>query len=115
MSETKHTPGPWTVCCNENGTLGIDANKPDGTPCQPARIVTRANARLIAAAPDLLEALNQIESDLAMPPEPGLIVPIEREAAVKTVMAAKSWLAEMADATTCFCCPQLPPDGAAGE
>ncbi len=68
---SKHTPGPWTIRDNENGTLGIDATEPDGTPCQPARIngdatdsvygpVTRANARLIAAAPDLLEACKEM-------------------------------------------------------
>lgn len=65
MSKPEHTPGPWTVRNNENGTLGIDAKETDGSYCQPARIngdaydevygpVTRANARLIAAAPDLL-------------------------------------------------------------
>jgi hypothetical protein len=69
-NETKHTPGPWTVRDNKNGTLGIDAKEPDGTYCQPARVngdaddpvygpTTRANARLIAAAPDLLAACKE--------------------------------------------------------
>ena len=65
--KNQHTPGPWTVRENENGTLGIDAKESDGTYCQPARIngnaddevyglETRANARLIASSPDLLAA-----------------------------------------------------------
>lgn len=66
-----HTPGPWKVRDNKNGTLGIDAFEPDGTPCQPARIngdadddiygpATRANANLIAAAPDLLTTAKEL-------------------------------------------------------
>lgn len=62
-----HTPGPWEVRNNNNGTLGIDAFEPDGTRCCPAQINgdatdetygpnVRDNARLIAAAPDLLAA-----------------------------------------------------------
>lgn len=80
MSEnvmSKHTPGPWTVgkrCGQE-----VDINAPDGDPqlgysswsrmavvygCdgQPetgSRVV-EANARLIAAAPDLLVALREL-------------------------------------------------------
>jgi hypothetical protein len=71
MSETQHTPGPWHVIDNGNGTLSIGAKEPDGTPCQPARVngnaqeepwatVTKANARLIAAAPALLEACRDL-------------------------------------------------------
>jgi len=66
-----HTPGPWKVHTKKNGTLGIDAKEPDGSYCQPARVngdpedkvygpTTRANARLIAAAPDLLKKCQQI-------------------------------------------------------
>lgn len=74
---TKHTPGPWVVgephptnacayvCndegqevatiyyCSEGGVIGKDGIWPE----QPNR---DANARLIAAAPDLLEALKAI-------------------------------------------------------
>ena len=57
MENTKHTPGPWEV------QIGID---PTGFACyfigrisRPfiSRAEEEANARLIAAAPDLLEAL----------------------------------------------------------
>ncbi len=76
MSErATHTPGPWKIRENLNGTLGIDAHEPDGDPCQPCRIngnavdepyasVTWANARLIATAPDLLEACRGLMTNL---------------------------------------------------
>jgi hypothetical protein len=59
-SKTKHTPGPWTItnqCTAENifyigcrsGSLGSAYNKAGGE--------GEANARLIAAAPNLLECL----------------------------------------------------------
>lgn len=48
MNETKHTPGPWKVDYNwaVKDYLG-------GLVCSP----NEANARLIAAAPEMLEAL----------------------------------------------------------
>jgi len=57
MTETKHTPGPWD--CEEFVVTADDV----GEPCYAyfsdgERIpTTKANARLIAAAPELLEAL----------------------------------------------------------
>lgn len=53
---TNHTSGPWTVISG----LGI-AHKPDGVIAQIKNIeagyqTMEANARLIAAAPDLLKA-----------------------------------------------------------
>ncbi len=65
--KTKHTPGPWTAVEGRNGFLDALNYVHDGKRCiarmeladgdtsfQRAR--TMANARLIAAAPDLLEA-----------------------------------------------------------
>ena len=68
MSATKHTPGPWVekygtlygsngekVVCSSNGLAFGSVNSwPDAA----------ANARLIAAAPELLEALQAIISDM---------------------------------------------------
>ncbi len=58
--EVKHTPGPWrafeTRVCFANMAGGFDIrNCPDA----------EANARLIAAAPELLEALKEVTSDYA--------------------------------------------------
>ena len=62
----QHTPGPWTQGTSENGvecvwldghTESVRDMGDDGTwiDCN-----TEANARLIAAAPDLLEALRSL-------------------------------------------------------
>ena len=85
---SKHTPGPWSyigddetggikfaeVAAGEIGTrahrsvawcIGVDERRLDAA--------TKANARLIAAAPDLLEALQEIVSqdiaELALDPD----------------------------------------------
>lgn len=62
MSVSKHTPGPW---------VSHDADVYDGAGCQATHVANcnpdgdmfqstaDANARLIAAAPDLLEALTE--------------------------------------------------------
>lgn len=67
----KHTPGPWVkVNCSLLGSdkqeviaanlgLGLGADSGDG--------VRLANARLIAAAPDLLEALRDLISAEGLP------------------------------------------------
>lgn len=62
MGEAKHTPGPWTHCQEDNfittrdgrGLLEWQARSLHVTPEE-----RDANARLIAAAPDLLKACRQ--------------------------------------------------------
>jgi hypothetical protein len=74
MSETKHTPGPWGMRLSDNATpfihhgkdaLLYDIDDPDHLVCVMPAEITRgfnsfANARLIAAAPELLEASEAI-------------------------------------------------------
>ena len=61
---TKHTPGPWEV--NHTGTgIGVDpvcdaVNATFRHDNELMRIEAEANANLIAAAPDLLEACIQM-------------------------------------------------------
>ena len=60
---SKHTPGPWRVVDSwndhmvegQNGEEIIWQDGPHNTPT-----INEANARLIAAAPDLLEALEDL-------------------------------------------------------
>jgi hypothetical protein len=72
-TETKHTPGPWVLRPNPGDGIVSEHGGSDGYPhtigtvggylianvCQQAA-ETEANARLIAAAPDLLAALKTI-------------------------------------------------------
>lgn len=58
MIKAKHTPGPWKIDYGYNRSINFIG------PCVPDQYagsswlrVTEANARLIAAAPDLLDAL----------------------------------------------------------
>lgn len=66
---TKHTPGPWEVADADGQTSGDDIQdhiySPEGlcvARCYDVQAVeqTKANARVTAAAPDLLDALRQI-------------------------------------------------------
>lgn len=69
MNATKHTPGPWRFTCHNGGQfLGdVEGSLCGGTIRTIACVLpfagpteSDANARLIAAAPDLLAALNGI-------------------------------------------------------
>ena len=63
MGESKHTPGPWIATASDNGEWGVDAASGWGIATVagsagygPGNDESDANARLIAAAPDLLAA-----------------------------------------------------------
>lgn len=69
-TKTQHTPGPWKVDSGEiygpstllNGEKYADMIARIPVECRDGEIITRedeANARLIAAAPELLETLEQ--------------------------------------------------------
>lgn len=77
MSEIKHTPGPWTYSrWDEHGYTKFYVSQQEGAPYTPEysnvaglisetvsgeRVaIQEANACLIAAAPELLEALMQV-------------------------------------------------------
>jgi hypothetical protein len=64
-TQATHTPGPWEISKNEAGELdiceaGAGNMLADLAKCKNAE----ANARLIAAAPDLLEALRGLIDQL---------------------------------------------------
>lgn len=71
----KHTPGPWKIHDEGNtypleifpaagGTLIASVTKAANGPAGITQEVGRANASLIAAAPELLELLKQFVSDI---------------------------------------------------
>jgi hypothetical protein len=65
---TQHTPGPWYIDCqNESAAIGYRAivDKDGYTVCSPSPM-GQANARLIAAAPDLLAALDKILGEIGV-------------------------------------------------
>ena len=74
MSETKHTPGPWEVEEHENGDIETSvcglvkttyrSGPSGGLDLKQMKEEALANARLIAAAPDLLGALQDCYSEL---------------------------------------------------
>lgn len=70
MGESKHTPGPWEVYHNGKCVGAEDGHilttEVEGNGAEEAK----ANARLIAAAPDLLEALRMAQENFAPPPDP---------------------------------------------
>ena len=71
--QSAHTPGPWN--CNRASAAGREIIVSEVSPVDVAVLSHRdksqseinANARLIAAAPDLLEALREIAADYSDP------------------------------------------------
>lgn len=70
-----HTPGPWSARCNQWSRWEILGSAPVGVlasvsqphdPSSPPSLwpECEANARLIAAAPDLLAALRDLHDDI---------------------------------------------------
>lgn len=90
--QAKHTPGPWetAVSSNSQNEIYYDVCLPDGgdmiadlKDCENAE----ANARLIAACPELLAALRSavfhLESPLAAPLNPSAVLINARAAIAK--------------------------------
>lgn len=59
MNNTQHSQGPWEYLPENGSACGAITSK-TGWVCDFAEDPSPADARLIAAAPDLLEALQQI-------------------------------------------------------
>lgn len=64
MTEIKHTPGPFFTTCPHGGTIYVEARLRGSTIQEVAAVgptetpeQQQANAKLFAAAPDLLKAL----------------------------------------------------------
>lgn len=120
MKKTTHTPGPWrivtpplpgfstvagkpvgqAICTVEKCLTEIAIHaEPDGKPCPSTEILDaqgEANARLIAAAPDLLAALKGI---IALEPEIRKAFTISHETSLK-FLAARTAIAAAEDTNT---------------
>jgi hypothetical protein len=57
MGEQQHTPGPWTICAGDPYRVGFNARYREADQLRNHQ----TNARLIAAAPDILDALRECE------------------------------------------------------
>lgn len=83
---TKHTPGPWVIDHVDNSEAVISREDITWSIatcfCEPMDDEVRANAKLIAAAPDLLEALSTI---LITPCD---LVPSHRQKALEAIKKA---------------------------
>ena len=57
-SKAKYTPGPWSLSANYHQTQKVVSDSCEIVKLPPTE-VGKANARLIAAAPEMLEALEE--------------------------------------------------------
>lgn len=90
-----HTPGPWNAVNNDAGTA-LEIWDDDGQMIanvqpQDPPAVEHANARLIAAAPDLLAALRDILATSVARSDLGTIAPAPR---LDTVVRARAAIAK---------------------
>ena len=61
-----HTPGPWVQFSHQGKIVAIMPAGRDGDICTFASFPTPADANLMTAAPDLLEALKECAEQLAL-------------------------------------------------
>ena len=68
MSDIKHTPGPWVAedRTSKGAGFSIIATEVHFSCCGVAHYVGQADARLIAAAPELLEACKRLIGSLGV-------------------------------------------------
>jgi hypothetical protein len=75
MSDTKHTPGPWIVQDEYEDIIPIDSPPTSNGGYEPIEVCRvsnqdedgmTANACLIAAAPDLYDALHNLEAGVRL-------------------------------------------------
>lgn len=90
----KHTPGPWSVFTKNDGTMMVAktpthyiAKVVGSSAVGDVRAKFMADARLIAAAPDMLEALRMAAAAYAAGPNPAA-VRAEMDSAIDYIRAA---------------------------
>ncbi len=59
--QTAHTPGPWEIIATGTHRMSVKADMASVATVSVTNVKSSFNARLIAAAPDLLEVLLEIK------------------------------------------------------
>jgi len=85
---SKHTPGPWIPVAVEGGWDGVAENENRNSVICALRLNNPANARLIAAAPDLLRVAELLVSWLDEEPGAHKLCDAARAAVAKATGAA---------------------------
>lgn len=91
MTDTTHTPGPWKIVTATVGVNETIFHDPPQVVCERGSFIAdtdRRNARLIAAAPDLLEALEIIVDVLEHPLPPHHVGYVAKSALIRRARAA---------------------------
>lgn len=85
MTQAKHTPGPWHVA-STSGRMIITETR---VPCiaETYNEDAEANARLMAASPELLDALNAVMTDISDAAFNGVTSPLHIETRNKVRVA----------------------------
>jgi len=86
-----HTPGPWVAECigvSSHGPDGVDVYEVTNGYTRIAEHVSEADARLIAAAPELLEALQKIANVDKVPMLASEVIAVAKAAIAKATGAA---------------------------
>ncbi len=100
MTEHKHTPGPWVLSTSADDECEVEVVAPNSgwETVSPAPISSEANAHLIAAAPEMLDALESAEQFIQNGIELGYIAqPDPIDSASQTLPKIKKAIAKAKD------------------
>lgn len=92
----QHTPGPWRIHSTDDGLVMADKNTRIASMFGvPGDVYGFANARLIAAAPELLAALIDAESAMFhVLADDGFATPFDQKAMKDAMQAARAAIAK---------------------
>jgi hypothetical protein len=97
VSEAKHTPGPWNALFDQDGSFEVECEThaiANRGPLRQKAEESIANARLIAAAPDLLHALTILHDECSVTRDGVLAVGPMIEPSEGAVLAARAAIAK---------------------
>ena len=86
MNTSKHTPGPWQVM-NRTAGIAVEANSGTVVAAGVINCITYDDARLIAAAPDMLAALRRIITTMEADKTDGTVYYADMAAIARAALA----------------------------